>query len=442
MSKYIINGGKPLSGEVSIRGAKNASFKEIIASLLSDQTSTITNIPQISDVKMTQSIATSLGAQIEQYGQHGLKIHTPKFKTSIIPQGTGDKSRTCFIFLSPLLLRTGQITFPFPGGDKIGTRPLDRLLTALELMNVKVKIDNNKIRLTTTGIKPINYTFPKPSHTVTEVLVMLASMAPGLTKLENAAQEPEIDDLIIMLNSMGANINRQKNNPSTILINGVSKLTGTNHQVISDRNEAVTFSCAALATKGEVSIQRVLPNTITTFIKTINRMGAQTTIGKDEVLIKWVKQLKAIDITTGPEPGFMTDWQPVFSLVLSQAIGCSHLVETVFPSRFQHIKILNLMGVKTSFFNPQVDNPNTFYQFNIENDNPNLFHGVKIYGPSRLTPTNIKVDDLRAGATATLAAITANGTSEISGVEFIKRGYENLDERLQSLGADIKFIKI
>ena len=442
MSKYIINGGKPLAGEVSIRGAKNASFKEIIASLLSDQPSTITNIPQISDVKMTQSIASSLGSQIESYGQHGIKIHTPQINSTVIPQGTGQKSRTSFIFLAPLLARNGSITFPFPGGDKIGTRPLDRLLTALEQMNVQVSLTKDKISLKSDQIRATEYTFPKPSHTVTEVLVMLASLTSGHTRLKNAALEPEIDDLIAMLNSMGAKITRQINEPSTIDIDGVSKLNGTSHQVISDRNEAVTFACAALATKGKVNILRIQPNTIKTFLDTINSMGAQTIIGKDEVYIKWVKQLKAINITTGPEPSFMTDWQPIFSLVLSQAIGCSKLIETVFPNRFQHIKILNLMGVKTNFFKPIVDDPKTFYQFNTENDAPDLFHGVKICGPSKLVPAKITVGDLRAGATATLAAISANGTSEISGVEFIKRGYENLDGRLQYLGADIKYIKI
>jgi UDP-N-acetylglucosamine 1-carboxyvinyltransferase len=441
MSKYIITGGKPLSGEVSIRGAKNASFKEIIASLLSDQPSTITNIPQISDVKITQSIAVSLGSQIETYGQHGIKIHTPKITNTVIPQGTGQKSRTCFMFLAPLLARNGSITFPFPGGDKIGTRPLDRLLTALEQMNVKVNLTASKINLKTNQLKPIEYTFPKPSHTVTEILVMLASLTLGHTKLNNAALEPEIDDLIFMLNSMGAKIVRNKDTPSTIDIDGVSRLNGTSHQVISDRNEAVTFACAALATKGEVNILKIQPHTIKTFLDTINLMGAQAIIGKDEVYIKWVKQLKAINITTGPEPSFMTDWQPVFSLVLSQAIGCSQLIETVFPNRFQHIKILNLMGVKTSFFKPTVNDPDTFYQFNTENDTLDLFHGVKIYGPSKLIPAKITIGDLRAGATATLAAISANGVSEISGVEYIKRGYENLDGRLQYLGADIKYIK-
>lgn len=441
MSKYIINGGNPLNGEVSVRGAKNASFKEIIASLLSSQASTITNIPQISDVKMTQSIATSLGAKIEKYGQHGIRIQTATIDKPVVPRGTGSQSRTCFMFLAPLLARTGQVTFPFPGGDKIGTRPLDRLLTALEQMNVMVKINNDQIKLQSDQIRAVNYTFPKPSHTVTEVLVMLASLTKGHTKLKNAAQEPEIDDLIDMLNSMGAKINRHSSQPSTIDIEGVSHLSGTSHQVVSDRNEAVTFACGALATKGEINILRIQPNTIKTFIDTINQMGAQTMVGKDEVYIKWVKQLKAINITTGPEPSFMTDWQPVFSLVLSQAIGCSQLIETVFPSRFQHIDILNQMGVKTKFFNPKVDDPDSFYQFNLENDKPNLFHGVKIYGPSKLVPANIKISDLRAGATATLAAISASGTSQISGVEFVKRGYEHLDVRLQSLGADIKYIK-
>ena len=187
---------------------------------------------------------------------------------------------------------------------------------------------------------------------------------------------------------------------------------------------------------------RINPKIIGTFLRTIEAMGAKTNWGKDEVLVSWVEPLKAIDVVTGPEPGFMTDWQAVFSLVMTQSVGVSSVVERVFPSRFQHIKLLNQMGAKTKFFQPEVADPATYYQFNPESDKPEYFHGVKIYGPSKLLPTNSTVADLRAGATTTLAALTAEGTSEIEGVEFIERGYEKLAERLDSLGAKIEYIKV
>lgn len=441
MSRYLVTGGIPLKGEISIRGAKNASFKEIIATLLTDEPVTLTNLPLISDVRITQSIAVSLGSQFETIGEHGLKITTSKINNSVIPNGTGEKSRTSFMFTGPLLARTGKITFPVPGGDKLGIRPLDRLFDCLKQMNVDIQENGNQVILTTTALKGTDYTFPKPSHTSTEVIIMTAVLARGETIIRNAAQEPEIDDLIAMLNTMGALVIRDDQDPTIIKINGVSRLHGTNHQIICDRNEAVTFGCAALATKGTVSIQKISPKTIKTFTDTIQKMGAQVNIGNDEVSITWVRPLKSVDVETEPEPGFMTDWQAVFSLVLTQAVGCSTLVERIFPSRFQHIDTLNQMGAKTKFFNPEIKDPDHYYHFNSKSDRPEYFHGVKIYGPSRLKPINISIKDLRAGATTTLAALTAEGKSVINGVEFIERGYEDLAQRLKSLGANIEYIK-
>ena len=441
MSRYIIKGGQPLKGEVSIRGAKNASFKEIIASLLTDEPCLLTNLPKISDVKLTSSICKHLGSTIDQFGEHGLKIHTSKIKSNQIPSGTGEKSRTSFIFSGPLLARTGQITFPIPGGDKLGLRPLDRLFDCLKMMNVDIQESDNNIVMTTDGLVGAQYTFPKPSHTATEVVLMAASLAKGQTTINNAALEPEIDDLILMLNNMGADIGRDTDNPQTIYIRGAKKLHGVSHQVISDRNETVTFACGALCTKGSINILRVDPSTVSSFLNIVKTMGGQVDTGKDEIYISWVKPLKAINIETAPEPGFMTDWQAVFSLVLTQAIGCSQVIERVFPSRFQHISTLNSMGAKTKFFNPDIKDPKNYYHFNPESDRPEYYHGVKIYGPTKLIPANLTINDLRAGATATLAALTAPGESVINGVEYIERGYEKLADRLLALGADIKYIK-
>ncbi len=434
MSRYIITGGKALSGEVSIRGAKNASFKQIIASMLTDQSTQLSNVPNISDVRITQSIAKSLGAKITSLGDHSLEIHTPKIINSAVPHGTGEKSRSSFMFAAPLLAQTGKAIIPTPGGDKLGARPLDRLFDCFSQMNIKTDITDDLITFQTEKIKATSYTFPKPSHTVTEVIIMTAVLADGETTLSNAALEPEIDDLIDMLNSMGAQIQRHPNNPKQITIQGVRSLRGTNHQVISDRNETITFACAALSTKGSINILHIEPKTIQTFLKTIEDMGAQVQTGKDEVDISWVKPLMAIDIETEPEPGFMTDWQPLFTVVLTQAVGCSSIIEKIFPYRFQHIDILQRMSGKFKFFNPKVNHPENYYHFNPESDRPDFFHGVKIYGPAKLQPTNIKISDLRA-------ALTAQGQSIIDGVEYIERGYERLADRLKALGAAIDYLK-
>ena len=373
MSRYIITGGKTLTGEVSIRGAKNASFKQIIASLLSDQTTHLSNIPQISDVRITQSIAESLGSQINSIGEHSLEITTKNITSSVVPHGTGEKSRTSFMFAAPLLLRTGQAIIPTPGGDKLGARPLDRLFECFDKMGITTEVTNDTIRFSTLKIKPTTFCFPKPSHTVTEVLLMVSALITGQTILENSSLEPEIDDLLIMLNSMGAKIHRDPANPKTIIIDGVNSLSGTSHQVIADRNETVTFACAALATKGSINILNTDPKIVATFLKTIQKMGAKIFSGKDEITVSWNKPLKAIDIETGPEPLFMTDWQAIFSVLLTQTIGVSSIIERVYPNRFQHISNLEKMGAKAKYFNPKVKNPENFTNLIPKATNPNIF---------------------------------------------------------------------
>ncbi|MDD4136139.1 MAG: UDP-N-acetylglucosamine 1-carboxyvinyltransferase [Candidatus Shapirobacteria bacterium] len=441
MSRYIINGGKPLKGEVSIRGAKNASFKQIIASMLTNQTVRLNNVPQISDVKITTSIAKNLGCRITQTGDHSLELTTQKIINSTVPSGTGEKSRSSFMFVAPLLTRTGTAIVPIPGGDKLGDRPLDRLFDCFSQMNIKVSENENIITFNTDKIIGTHYTFTKPSHTVTEAIIMTAVLANGETIIDNAALEPEIDDLILMLNQMGANIQRDSQNNKRIVVQGVSKLNGIEHNVICDRNEIVTFACAALATKGSVSIFRVKPSVVQTFLEIIKKMGAKVKTGNDEIYVEWVKPLTSINIETEPEPGFMTDWQAIFSVLLTQSVGCSSIIERVYPSRFQHIENLKKMGVKVNFFNPEINNPKEYYQFNPESDRLEYFHGVKIYGPTKLKPANFIIKDLRAGASATIAALTASGKSTIDGVEYIERGYEKLAERLWSLGANIEYIK-
>lgn len=441
MPKYIINGGKELKGEVSIRGAKNASFKQVIASMLTDQKVILNNVPQISDVKITTSIAKSLGCNVQQTGEHGLELTTQKITNSVVPTGTGEKSRTSFMFAAPLLTRTGSAIVPVPGGDKLGDRPLNRLFDCFSKMNIKTVESEKTITFNTDKIVGTHYTFSKPSHTVTEVVLMTAALAQGETILDNAALEPEIDDLILMLNNMGAKIQRDTANEKRIIIEGVSSLKGVQHDIICDRNEIITFACAALATKGSICILRVKPEIVSTFLETIKTMGAEVRTGKDELCVKWVKPLTGVNIETGPEPMFMTDWQAIFTVLLSQTVGCSSIIERVYPNRFQHIENLINMGVKVKFFNPEIANPDDYYQFNKESDRPEYFHGVKIYGPSKLKPTNFTINDLRSGACVTIAALTAPGESVINGVEYIERGYEKLAERLWSLGANIEYIK-
>jgi UDP-N-acetylglucosamine 1-carboxyvinyltransferase len=436
---YIVNGGQPLFGEVSIRGAKNAGYKLMIASLLGTGTSKLRNIPDISDVRIVSSTIENLGASIKHLGNHTLEINPQGLSHSTIPFGIGQKSRASILFIGPLLSKFKTLKIPFPGGDKIGTRPIGRILDCLEKMGVQSNMKDNYFTLKAKKLVGTDYTFPKNSHTGTEIIIMTAVTAQGKTVLENAAQEPEVDDLIEFLNEMGANIKRVR--PGTIHIQGVTKLGQAEHTCIPDRNETITFACAALATRGEVSILRVRPNTLTAFTDKLQQIGAYVDFGEDEILIKWTQPLKACDTHTTPHPGFMTDWGPLWTVLLTQTRGTSHFIERVFPNRFQQIPLLQQMGAKISFYNPEPKDPESFYNFDLENDHPEYFHAAKIIGPTKLKPIDITVSDLRAGATALIAALVADGKSSIRGVNYIRRGYENLDTRLKSLGANIKYIK-
>ncbi len=443
MSHYLIKGGNPLKGEVSVRGAKNASFKEMIAALLADGPSQISNVPQINDTSLTGGIIEKLGATVEKSSQHSLKISPRGLKKHTIPFGAGQRSRTSFLFAPALLHRFGQINFPFPGGDKLGPRPLDRIFAGFKLMGAHlIKEEDNTFTLKAQRpLTGIHYRFSKPTHTGTEALIMTAVLAKGQTILENTALEPEIDDLILFLQKMGADIQRLPKNPSFIKIKGVKKLKGATHSVIPDRNEAVTFACAALTTKGSINIMRIRPEDLKAFTKKIKEMGALVAEGKDELEVSWEKPLKPVKIKTQPHPGFMTDWQPTFSVLLTQATGTSTLIETIFPFRFQHLSLLAQMGAKYQPFNPKIKNPETYYNFDQNSDRPEFFHGTKIYGPVSLKPQNFTVKDLRAGATLTIAALASNGESLLKQTEYIERGYEKLSQRLSALGADITFIK-
>ncbi len=436
---YIVKGGTPLKGEVSIRGAKNASFKLMIAALLGSGVTKLRNMPDISDVRITTSTIEKLGGSVKHIGNHTLEINPQGLSHSTIPFGIGKKSRASILFIGPLLSKFGELKIPFPGGDKIGTRPIGRILDCLEKMGVESFVKDEYFILKTKKLVGANYTFPKNSHTGTEVLIMAAVSADGTTVLENAAQEPEIDNLIELINKMGGNIKRIK--PRTIQITGVKKLNSAQHTCLPDRNETITFACAALATKGEVSVLRVRPDTLTAFTDKLKEIGAHLDIGEDEILIKWTQPLKACNTETTPHPGFMTDWGPLWNVLLTQTRGTSHFTERIFPNRFQHIPLLQEMGAKISLYNPEPQDPESFYNFDLENDKPEFFHAAKIIGPTKLKPIDITIKDLRAGATALVAALIAPGKSTIRGVNYIRRGYENLDLRLKSLGANIKYLK-
>ena len=437
-NKLIIEGGTPLKGVVRLGGAKNSSYKLMIASLLCSHENRLLNFSRIADVELVKQIIQKLGPKIYSAGERTLFINAAQLRSSIIPQDLGLASRASSLFIAPLLARTKKAIVPLPGGDKIGSRSLDRHFDGLKALGVKLEVKNNLIYASCPQLRGALYTFSKPTHTGTETMVMAAVLAKGKTILHNAALEPEIDDLINFLNQMGAKINRLANR--VIEIEGVKKLKPIIYKVMPDRNEAVSYAIAALVTRGDIIVENAREKDLTAFLAKLQQTGAGIEKADYGLRFFYQKPLTAVDITTEPHPGCMTDWQPLWSVLATQCQGTSRIIETVFTSRFQFVKDLQSMGAKIEFFQPQVTNPEDFYNFNLKDDRPVNFHGIKVSGITPLTGKTITITDIRAGATLALAGLAAQGQTVLTGLEHIDRGYENFAGRLLKLGAKIRRI--
>lgn len=438
MEMFEIVGGTPLHGSVRIGGAKNASYKLMLASLLGSTESQLLNFSHISDVKKVAEIIRYLGGQVREAGERALFIDPTSLQKYELDAQDGAQGRFSTLFIPVLLAKFGKAIVPNPGGDKIGKRPLERHFEGLEALGAKIEEKNGLIYAETQGLKGTRYKFTKNTHTGTETLLLAAVCAEGKTILENAAEEPEIDDLIIFLNNMGAHITRKSNRIIEVI--GRQNLKGATHKIMPDRNEAVSYACAAIATKGDVIIENANAQHLESFLGKLTDINAGYEIGDYGIRFFYKGPLKATTVTTEIAPGFMTDWQPLFATVLTQCEGTSILHETIMQNRFQYVTELQNMGANIEYYAPEVQNPEETYNFNLADDAPGSFHAIKITGPTNLKAGSFTVHDLRHGATLIVAALSATGTSYISGVEHVDRGYESLAERLQSMGAQINRI--
>jgi len=438
MPKLVIQGGTPLKGTVKLCGAKNASYKLMIASLLCPHEVSLSNFSHIADVKLVKKIIQSLGAQVDSTANRTLLINSKKLTSSIVPKDLGLASRASSMFIAPLLARTQKAIVPLPGGDKIGKRPLNRHFDGLKAMGAQIKFKNNSLHASCDQLIGAEYEFPKNSHTGTETLIIAAVLAKGKTTIKNAALEPEIDDLISFLNQMKAKIKRK---PGRIIeIQGVKELGPAVYKIMPDRNETVTFAIASYLTKGDIIIQNAKQDHLTAFLEKLTQTKAKYETSNSGIRFFYHQPLKAVNLTTQPHPGFMTDWQPLWSVLATQLVGQSKITEAVFDSRFQFAKDLTKMGADINFFDPQPKNPQEFYNFNLKDDLKANQHGMIITGPSPLKGISVKVTDIRAGATLALAGLTAQGKTTLTGIEHIDRGYENFAGRFLQLGAKIKRI--
>ncbi|MFQ5708575.1 MAG: UDP-N-acetylglucosamine 1-carboxyvinyltransferase [bacterium] len=436
MKRWVIEGGRPLRGRVTVRGAKNVAFKLMIAALLGEDETILDNVPDVGDVDLAGQMIRHLGGCVEHIGSHQVRIDPQGLSGCSIPPALARQSRASFMFVGPLLARFKEASLPLPGGDRIGRRPLDRHVQGLQALGARIRKKGSTLHVSSSRLQGAQYHFPKNTHTGTETLILASVTAKGRTQITNSAEEPEVLDLIDMLNNMGAQIKRER--PRTLVIEGVDRLHGTHHTVLPDRNAAVSFSCMALATRGEIIIQQIQPKTIDAFLEQLEAIGAGFEVGESSLKVWYKGALKPTRITTAPHPGFMSDWQPLLTTLLTQAHGTSVLHETVFESRFGHVEELRKMGANITLFNPAVKNPDAVYNFNLQDDRSKYFHAARIEGPTPLNGVATTVKDVRAGATLVQAALTARGQTTLSHVERIERGYEHLDQQLRRLGAKIE----
>ena len=442
MSKtYLIEGGIPLKGEAKISGAKNAVTKETAAALLTLDKLVLENVPDISDVEVDLEIVKALGVEVSRSSET-LVLHPRITLKTEVPADLSGRSRGSIIVMGPLLARAGRVVLPAPGGCAIGERPLDRHLAGLESLGAKFEVKKEKIVGTAKKLRGGRVVFKKNTVMGTENIVLAAVLAEGETEILGAAQEPEVDDLILLLNKMGARIERDSRDPRILRIQGVQSLKGTKHRVLPDRNEAVTFAVAAAVTRGDVLLTNLNPADLTSFLAKLRRIGVSWEIvGKDlRVYVKESANFEPVEVETSPHPGFMTDWQQPLTVLLTQAKGKSLVHETVYEDRWKYLNELKKFVAQIELFTPTQlgrEFAPGDYEFNWKgNGEPKTF--AQVSGPVSLKGASVQITDLRAGAALVLAALAAQGKSEVSGVEHIERGYENFEQKLRALGARIE----
>ncbi|KGP77113.1 UDP-N-acetylglucosamine 1-carboxyvinyltransferase [Desulfosporosinus sp. Tol-M] len=412
MDKFIITGGKPLEGTITVSGAKNAVLPIIAASLLCAEPIQLDDAPDLLDVNVMNQIISALGATVERNGST-LKIQAREIDCIEVPYDLVSQMRASIVTMGPLLARNSHVRISHPGGCAIGSRPINLHLKGLEALGAEVKMDQGFLDVSSKGLKGARIYLDYPSVGATENIMMAAAMAQGTTLIENAAQEPEIVDLATFLNEMGGKVRGA--GTSIIYIEGVREFHGVTHTVIPDRIEAGSYLLIVAATGGDVLVQNVIADHLKPLIAKMEEAGIRMLEEDDGIRISGDGVYNAVDIKTQVHPGFPTDLQAPFLAFLTRASGMSLITETVFENRFMHVDELKRMGA-----NIKLEGRSAIVQ-----------------GIQRLNAAPVTATDLRAGAALILAALAAEGTTGIRGIHHIERGYEKVEEKLSRLGANI-----
>jgi UDP-N-acetylglucosamine 1-carboxyvinyltransferase len=418
MQKFIVTGGVPLRGDVRIAGAKNGVLKMMAAAVLTDDRCVLRNVPRISDVQILRGVMTDIGFAVRPLEEDGLEITATGADWLFVPLEAAMKMRASFILLGPLLGRFGRVIISNPGGDRIGRRPVNLHVDAMRALGAEIDYKNGYyFAQAAGGLRGARIRFPYVTVMGTENAMLAATLARGTTVIENAAQEPEVDDLVAMLRAMGAQIERTA--PDRLEIEGVARLHGAEHRVLGDRYEAGTFAMAAALTGGEITIRGVAPAHLAAFTDLLSGMGISfETFDSDRggLRVRGGDGIRPADVETQPYPGFPTDLQAPVAVLMTQADGTSTIHETIYEDRLDYTMELVKMGAVIEVLDER---------------------HARIAGPTPLHGREVEIADLRAGATLILAALAAAETSVISGVEHVDRGYEAIESKLVALGAQI-----
>ena len=414
MNQYIMKGGSPLVGDVVISGAKNAALGILAASIMTDDDVIIENLPDVRDINVLLEAIQEIGARVDRVDRHTVKINGSTIREVAVDDEYIRRIRASYYFIGALLGKYKESQVALPGGCNIGSRPIDQHIKGFKALGAEVDISYGKIHTKAEKLVGSHIYFDVVTVGATINLMLASCMAEGDTILENAAKEPHIVDVVNFLNAMGANIKGA--GTDVIRIKGVSRLHGTTYSIIPDQIEAGTFMFAAAATKGDITVRDVIPKHLESLSAKLLEIGCQVIEGDDSVRVIGSEELKSTNVKTLPYPGFPTDMQPQMAVVLALANGSSMVTESIFENRFKYVDELNRMGSKIKV------EGNTAY----------------IEGVSGFTGAQLAAPDLRAGAALVLAALAAEGISEIEDIEYIQRGYEDFEGKLRSLGALIE----
>ncbi|MGB5201285.1 MAG: UDP-N-acetylglucosamine 1-carboxyvinyltransferase [Sedimenticolaceae bacterium] len=415
MDKLIITGGKPLSGDVRISGAKNAALPILAATLLAEQPMVIGNIPHLRDITTTMELIGRMGVELTVDETMRVEVDASKLDNPFAPYELVKTMRASILVLGPLLARCGQADVSLPGGCAIGSRPVDLHIDGLRAMGAEITVEGGYIRARASRLKGVRLVLDLVTVTGTENLMMAATLADGVTEIENAAREPEVVDLANCLKAMGARITGA--GTSTITVEGVKSLHGAEFRVLPDRIETGTFLVAGAISRGRVRVRDTDPTQLDAVLKKLREAGADLEVGKDSILLDMHGQRpRAVNVHTAPYPAFPTDMQAQFTAMNSVAEGVGTITETVFENRFMHVQELQRMGAK----------------INVEG-NTAICSGIP-----RLTGAPVMATDLRASASLVLAGLVADGETLVDRIYHVDRGYQNIEDKFAGLGAQIR----